>query len=173
MAAAQGSNPGAARFLAVCGILAIIALEPRLPSATPPAHGSPLPDRGGPIERCRRCRQGHPGAAIKDSYHGLKALIQKRLAADPVAAVVLQEHEKEPETCDAPLRKKLAEAALEQDEEILEAARQVLEQATPSVGAAPAIDQTISNVKYAATSGSGDARIGPIHDQAWPPDRDG
>lgn len=113
------------------------------------------------------------GAAIRDGYQGLKALIQKRLAADPAAAVVLQEHEKDPDTYDAPLRKKLAEAALERDEEILQAARQVLVQATPSAGAAPVIHQTISNVKYAATSGSGDASIGPIKEQARPSDRDG
>jgi hypothetical protein len=106
------------------------------------------------------------GAAIRDGYQGLKALIRKRLAADPAASVVLQEHEKDPDTYDAPLRKKLAAAALEQDQEILLAARQVLEQSTPSVGAAPVmIHQTISNVKYAATSGSGDASIGPIHEQ--------
>lgn len=112
-------------------------------------------------------------AVIKDSYQGLKTQIQKRLAADPATAVVLQEHEKDPDTYDAPLRKKLASAALEQDEEILQAARQVLEQATPSVGAARVIYQTISNVKYAATSGSGDASIGPIHERARPSDRDG
>lgn len=105
------------------------------------------------------------GAAIRGGYQGLKALIQKRLAGDPAAAMVLQEHEKDPGTYDAPLRKKLAAAAMEQDEQILQAARQVLEQATPSVGAAPVIHQTISNVKYAATSGSGDANIGPIHEQ--------
>jgi hypothetical protein len=105
------------------------------------------------------------GAAIRDGYQGLKALIRKRLAADPAASVVLQDHEKDPDTYDAPLRKKLAAAALEQDQEILLAARQVLEQSTPSVGAAPVIHQTISNVKYAATSGSGDASIGPIHEQ--------
>ena len=29
----------------------------------------------------------------------------------------------------------------------------------------PWINQSISNVKYAATSGSGDASIGPIHEQ--------
>lgn len=106
------------------------------------------------------------GAAIRDGYQGLKALIKKRLAGDPAAAMVLQEHEKDPDTYDAPLRKKLAAAAMEQDEQILQAARQVLEQATPSAGAAPVIHQTISNVKYAATSGSGDANIGPIHEQS-------
>lgn len=113
------------------------------------------------------------GAVIKDSYQGLKALIQKRLAGDPAAAVVLQEHEKDPDTYQAPLRKKLAALALQQDEEILQAARQVLEQAMPTVGAAPVIHQTISNVKFAATSGSGDASIGPIHEQARPSDCDG
>lgn len=113
------------------------------------------------------------GAVVKDSFQGLKTQIQKRLAADPAIAVVMQEHEKDPDLYDAPLRKKLGSAALEQDEEILQAARQVLEQATPSVGAARVNYQTISNVTYAATSGSGDASIGPIHEQARPSDRDG
>jgi len=105
------------------------------------------------------------GAAVRDGYQGLKALVRKRLAADPAATVVLQEHEKDPDTYDAPLRKKLAAAALERDEQILQAARRLLEEATPSVGPAPVIRQTISNVKYAATSGTGDATIGPIHEQ--------
>ncbi len=55
------------------------------------------------------------GAAIKDGYQGLKALIQKKLAGNQAATVVLQEHEKDPDTFDAPLKKKLAEAAVDQD----------------------------------------------------------
>ena len=105
------------------------------------------------------------GAAIKDGYQGLKALIQKKLAGNQAATVVLQEHEKDPDTFDAPLKKKLAEAAVDQDSEILLAAETLLEQARALPGATQVITQRISNVKYAATSGSGDASIGPIHEQ--------
>ena len=105
------------------------------------------------------------GAAIKDGYQGLKALIQRKLAGNQAATVVLEEHEKDPDTFDAPLKKKLAEAAVDQDPEILRAAETLLEQAKALPGATQVITQRISNVKYAATSGSGDASIGPIHEQ--------
>lgn len=106
------------------------------------------------------------GAVIKDGYEGLKALIQKKLAGNPAATVVLEEHEIDPDTFEAPLKKKLAEAAVDQDPEILRAAETLLEQLKAVTGASQVITQTISNVKYAATSGSGDASIGTIHEQA-------
>lgn len=109
------------------------------------------------------------GAAIRDSYHGLKVLLQKKLTGDPAAPVVLEEHEKDPDTFDAPLRKKLAEAAVDQDPEILRAAELLLEQARAVPGASQVISQTISNVKYAATSGYGDATISTIHDHGAGP----
>jgi hypothetical protein len=103
-------------------------------------------------------------AAIKDAYHGLKGLIQRKLAASPAAAVVLAEHEKDPDTYDAPLKKKLAEAAADQDAAILQAARALLEQAGAPSAPGPVISQTIRNVKYAAISATGDASIGSIHE---------
>ncbi|MFN9621261.1 MAG: hypothetical protein ACK587_00260 [Cyanobacteriota bacterium] len=105
------------------------------------------------------------GAAIKDGYQGLKGLIQKKLTGSVAATVVLEEHEKDPDTYGAPLRKKLAEAAADQDAAILQAARALLEQAGAPSAPGPVINQTISNVKYAATSATGDASIGPIHEQ--------
>jgi hypothetical protein len=110
------------------------------------------------------------GAAIKDGYQGLKALLQRKLAGNQAATVVLEEHAKDPDTFDAPLRKKLAEAALDQDPEIRHAAQMLLEQAKAVPGATTVITQTISNVKYAATSGSGDATISTIHDHGATPD---
>jgi hypothetical protein len=110
------------------------------------------------------------GAAIKDGYQGLKALLQKKLAGNQAATVVLEEHEKDPDTFDAPLKKKLAEAAVDQDPDILQAAERLLEQARAVPGATTVITQTISNVKYAATSGSGDATIEGIHDHGAAPD---
>jgi hypothetical protein len=110
------------------------------------------------------------GAAIKDSYEVLKTLLLKKLAGHQAATVVLEEHAKDPYTFDAPLRKKLAEAAIDQDPEILQATQMLLGLAKPVPGATTAITQTISNVKYAATSGSGDATIESIHDHGATPD---
>lgn len=105
------------------------------------------------------------GAAIRDGYEGFKLLVRKKLAGNQAATVVLEEHEKDPVTFEAPLKKKLAEAAVEQDSVILRAAETLMEQLKAVPGASPVITQTISNVKYAATSGSGDASIGSIHEQ--------
>lgn len=105
------------------------------------------------------------GAAIRDGYQGLKALIERKLAGNPAAQVVLHEHEKDPDTFAAPLKKKLAEAAVVHDTEILGAARALLEQTNALQTAGTVITQTISNVKYAVTSGSGNASIGSIQEQ--------
>ena len=110
------------------------------------------------------------GAAIKDGYQELKALLQRKLAGNQAATVVLEEHAKDPDTFDAPLRKKLAEAAIDQDPEIRHAAQTLLEQAKAVPGATTVITQTISNVNYAATSGSGDATISTIHNHGAAPD---
>jgi hypothetical protein len=110
------------------------------------------------------------GAAIKDSYQVLKGLIQQKLAVSAAATVVLEEHEKDPDTYNAPMKKKLAEAAIDQDPAILQAAWALMEQAGAQSAPGPMITQTISNVKYAATSATGNARIGPIHEHGAGPD---
>ena len=76
------------------------------------------------------------GDAVPDAYKGLKALIQKKFAGKPVAEAMLDEHEKDPETYAAPLKKNLLEAGIDQDKEILKAAQALLEQ-LKSEAAAP------------------------------------
>jgi hypothetical protein len=71
------------------------------------------------------------GDAVPDVYDGLKALIQKKLAGKPVAEAMLEEHEKDPETYAAPLKKNLVEAGVDKDEEILRAAQELLKQLEP------------------------------------------
>lgn len=68
------------------------------------------------------------GDAAPDAYKGLKALIQKKFEGKPVAEAMLQEHEKDPETYAAPLKKNLTEAGVDKDEAILKAAKELLEQ---------------------------------------------
>jgi hypothetical protein len=102
------------------------------------------------------------GDAVPDAYKGLKALIQKKFAGKPVAEAMLEEHEKDPETYAAPLKKNLVEAGVDKDEEILKAAQELLNQVKEQPGGQQIINQSVSNVKYAATSGSGNATISGI-----------
>jgi len=80
------------------------------------------------------------GDAVPDAYKGLKTLIQKKLAGKPAAEMVLAEHEKDPETYAAPLKKNLVEAGVDQDTEILKAAQELLEQLKPQEAAPGSIN---------------------------------
>lgn len=71
------------------------------------------------------------GDAVPDVYKRLKALIQKKIAGKPVAEMMLDEHEKDPENYAAPLRKNLVEAGVDKDGEILKAAQDLLKQLKP------------------------------------------
>ncbi|MBE9045626.1 hypothetical protein IQ255_14635 [Pleurocapsales cyanobacterium LEGE 10410] len=66
-----------------------------------------------------------------DAYLGLKALIKRKFAGKPTAEMLLAEHEQDPETYEAPLKKKLAEAGADRDQEIVKQAEKVLEQIQP------------------------------------------
>lgn len=91
------------------------------------------------------------GEAVPDAYKALKAMIQKKLAGKPVAEAMLAEHEQDPETYAAPLKKNLLEAGVAQDAEILRAAEAVLKQRQPAgainigQGAKGIIGQTVMN----------------------------
>ncbi|MEH1900221.1 MAG: hypothetical protein V7L04_02050 [Nostoc sp.] len=75
------------------------------------------------------------GTAVKDAYQGLKTLIKKRFESEPKAQMVLEEHETDPETYEAPLKKKLAEAGADQDAEIIKLAQELLKQLKPEESA--------------------------------------
>ena len=55
-------------------------------------------------------------AAADVDYKRLKALIKRKFAGEPKAEMVLEEHETDPETYKAPLKKKLAEAGADKDD---------------------------------------------------------
>jgi len=80
------------------------------------------------------------GDAAPDAYKGLKALIQKKIVGKPVAEAMLEEHEKDPETYAAPLKKNLVEAGIDKDEDILKAAQELLKQLNPEAAAAGTIN---------------------------------
>ncbi|MEM9272439.1 MAG: hypothetical protein AAGA80_05675 [Cyanobacteria bacterium P01_F01_bin.143] len=71
------------------------------------------------------------GDAAPDAYNGLKVLIKRKFAGEPIAEMLLEEHEKDPETYEAPLKKKLTEAGVDKDGEIIQAAQDLLKQLKP------------------------------------------
>ncbi len=80
--------------------------------------------------------QGLAQGSAGEAYHNLKALIKRKFSGKPNAEVILEEHEKDPETYEAPLKKKLAEADADKDEEIIKAAQELLKQLKPEESAA-------------------------------------
>jgi hypothetical protein len=64
--------------------------------------------------------------AIKDSYSGLKALILRKFSDQPKTQTVLDEYEEDPDTYEKPLRKALSTSHLDQDEELITAAHQMM-----------------------------------------------
>lgn len=75
------------------------------------------------------------GDIAPDAYKGLKALIKRKFAGEPNAEMVLEEHEKDPKTYEAPLKKKLTEAGADKDEEIIKQAQELLKQLEPEESA--------------------------------------
>ena len=72
---------------------------------------------------------------VPDVYKALKTLIQRKFAGEPKAEIVLSEYEKDPETYEAPLKKKLAEAGADKDAEIIKKAEELLKQLNPEESA--------------------------------------
>lgn len=75
------------------------------------------------------------GDAVKDTYNGLKTLIQRKFSDKAEANMALNKYEEKPEVWKAPLEDSLKEAAAEKDEEIIKAAQKLLEQAKPEEAA--------------------------------------
>jgi hypothetical protein len=61
--------------------------------------------------------------AVKDAYASLRALVWKRFAGRRKAELVLAEHEKAPETWQAPLIAELAATAADRDGDLIAAAQ--------------------------------------------------
>jgi len=70
--------------------------------------------------------QGLAGEGIKDAYQGLKALIQHKFAGNPKAEMILDEHEKEPDVWEKPLKTVMMETGVDKDQEIFQRAQNLL-----------------------------------------------
>jgi hypothetical protein len=64
--------------------------------------------------------------ALKDSYNGLKALIQSKFAGKPESETALSLYVDDPFKYEKPLREALAEVQIEHDQTVIEAAQRLL-----------------------------------------------
>lgn len=76
--------------------------------------------------------QATASEAVKDSYQGLRTLIQRKLADKPSAEIVLTKHEEKPEVWQEPLKAELIEAAADQDQAIINAAQKLMALVNPN-----------------------------------------
>ena len=105
--------------------------------------------------------------AIKDSYNALKSALKKKFGSESDLVDAVEKLEKKP---DSEGRKGMVQEEVEaakahEDTEIVQLAQKLLAKIKEQPGGQQIITQNISNVKYAATSGSGSASISNITEQ--------
>jgi hypothetical protein len=103
------------------------------------------------------------GDAPPDAYNALKALIKRKFGGDKKAEMVLEEHETDPETYEAPLKKKLAEAGADKDEEIIKEAQNLLNKLQKLPDGQQIINQAQNNTASDNTVG-GDFNFSPTQE---------
>ena len=72
--------------------------------------------------------------AVKDTYKGLKILVQRKFAGKPDAELVLAKHEDKPEIWKEPLKAELVEVAADRDDEIIKAAEKLMTVVNEQIG---------------------------------------
>lgn len=72
---------------------------------------------------------------IQDGYQGLKAIIKRKFGDNQAAVTALEQYEAKPEVWKAPLKDALQESGAVEDEEIIQAAQQVMAVANPEQAA--------------------------------------
>ncbi len=81
---------------------------------------------------------GAAQAIGQNAYQSLKELIKRKFESfgKAGAGYVLEQHEKNPEVYEAPLKAELAEVGVDHDEEIIQKAQELLKQLKPEEAAA-------------------------------------
>ena len=69
------------------------------------------------------------GMAVKDAYSTLKDLIKRKFVDSKKAEETLANHEEDPDTYEKPMKKVLQQSGADQDQQIIQAAEQLLQQA--------------------------------------------
>jgi hypothetical protein len=106
-------------------------------------------------------------SAVRDSYHGLKSLLARRLAGRDEARRALDAEETEPAVWHARLADDLAESGADTDEEVLAAARALLSLVDPARSQAGEYHVSVSNNYGAAGTFTAPVTINN-NPPAWP-----
>ncbi|EAZ93038.1 hypothetical protein [Crocosphaera chwakensis] len=101
---------------------------------------------------------------IKDSYNALKSAIKKKFGSESDLIDAVEKLEKKPDSEGRKvlLQEEIENAKVNDDAEIIQLAQNLLDKLKEQPGGQQIINQNISNVKYAATSGTGTASISNI-----------
>ncbi|MFM6630664.1 MAG: hypothetical protein ACKPJT_28995, partial [Microcystis panniformis] len=99
---------------------------------------------------------------VKDTYQGLKTLIKRKFANDALAQAMVEAKPEDIKKAEGLLKDKIVEAGVDKDNEITKLAQDLLDKLQEQPRGQQVITQNISNVKYAATSGTGNASISGI-----------
>ncbi len=102
--------------------------------------------------------------AIKDSYNALKSALEKKFGSDSKVVDAVKELEENPDSKGRQdvLKEEVGKANVNDDKEIVQLAQDLLDKLKSEPEGQQIINQSVSNVKYAATSGTGAASIGNI-----------
>ena len=87
------------------------------------------------------------GAAIKDTYSGLRLLVKRRLGGGPAAEAKVEVVERQPGSDAGPLKAQLEAAGAADDTELLRAARALLERVDPEGARAGKYNVTVTGGK--------------------------
>ncbi|MFF5076023.1 hypothetical protein ACFY36_03155 [Actinoplanes sp. NPDC000266] len=68
---------------------------------------------------------------VKDAYGGLKTLVLRKVATVEAGTTAVEQHAKNPQVWDGPVKDAIATSGADHDEEVLAAARKLLEQVDP------------------------------------------
>jgi beta-phosphoglucomutase-like phosphatase (HAD superfamily) len=112
---------------------------------------------------------------VKGSYKVLKDALKKRFGPESDLANAVDKLEKRPESegRKATVQEEVSIAKVNDDSELLKLAQDLLDALKAQPNTQTVINQNISNVKYAATSGTGPASISNItENQASKDDRE-
>ncbi len=101
---------------------------------------------------------------IKDGYEALKSALKKKFGEESDVVNAVEQLEKKPDSegRKCMLQEEVENAKIYNDPQMVKLAEELLSKLKEQPGGETVITQNVSNVKYAATSGSGNASISGI-----------
>ena len=100
---------------------------------------------------------------VKDTYQGLKTLIKRKFANDPLAQAMVEAKPEDIKKAEGLLKDKITKAGADQDQEIIKVAQDLLDQVKEQPGGQEIINQTQTNTVSGVTVG-GNFEFKPVQE---------